>query len=221
VCDAGVQAVRAHVLAALESARASIAERWTPVVDRLLRDRDGGVRAAAVHAVAAFRKEDASTLMRRYLSDPEPRVAVAAAVVLADSGVDSDADAAKKAQGPRRGQMGAPPYPGNAGLHPDAAVDEYPRRRVVRSGFLRYKVLAAIERLRREHPNLVFDREPMEALLLKEASRYYNYLTLRFNVVRHDADASGSLLPPHGASVRRGDPRASGARARRQARRCP
>src|SRR4029434_4784075 len=83
-------AVRARALVTLESARPSITERWTPVIDRLLRDRDAGVRGAAGHAFAALHKEDVSRLMRRYLRDPEPRVAVAAAVVLADSGADAD-----------------------------------------------------------------------------------------------------------------------------------
>ena len=61
-------------------------------------------------------------------------------------------------------------------------------------GFLRYKAVVAIEKLRRDHPDLVVQREPIEALVLKETARYYSYLTLRFNLVQNDADAQQSLL---------------------------
>jgi hypothetical protein len=61
-------------------------------------------------------------------------------------------------------------------------------------GFRRYKVLAAIERLQRNHPDLVFDREPIDALLIAETTRYYQYLTLRFNILNHAEDERGSLL---------------------------
>ena len=89
--------VRARALLALESARAPVADRWMPVVTRMLKDEDADVRAAAVHALAALRREDATTLMHRYLDDPEPRVAATAAVVMADSPRAADAHAAKAA----------------------------------------------------------------------------------------------------------------------------
>ena len=63
-----------------------------------------------------------------------------------------------------------------------------------RDRFLRYKVLAAIEGLRRSHPHLVVNRERIEARLLEETTRYYDYLTLRFNLVSHDVEPGGSLL---------------------------
>ena len=61
-------------------------------------------------------------------------------------------------------------------------------------GFLRYKAIAAIEKLRRDHPDLILAREPIEALVLKESARYYEYLTLRFNLLQRNADAQKSLL---------------------------
>ena len=67
--------VRARALLALQSARESVAGRWIPAVERMLKDEDADVRAAAVRALAALRKEEAATLMRAYLQDPEPRVA--------------------------------------------------------------------------------------------------------------------------------------------------
>jgi CRP-like cAMP-binding protein/HEAT repeat protein len=49
-------------------------------------------------------------------------------------------------------------------------------------GFLRYKVVAALERLRRDEPNLRFPRENIERFALSEARRYFNYLSLRHNL---------------------------------------
>ena len=42
--------------------------------------------------------------------------------------------------------------------------------------FLRFKVLAAIEKLHRTHPQLTFLREPIESLALAEGSVYFHYL---------------------------------------------
>ena len=49
-------------------------------------------------------------------------------------------------------------------------------------GFLRYKVLAAIEKLNRAHPDLTFGTEPIEKLALKEGRGYFNWLSLHHNV---------------------------------------
>ena len=40
-----------------------------------------------------------------------------------------------------------------------------------RDGFLRYKVIAAIETLHRDHPQLVIRRDPIEALAMTESLR--------------------------------------------------
>jgi HEAT repeat protein/CRP-like cAMP-binding protein len=62
-------------------------------------------------------------------------------------------------------------------------------------GFLRYKVVAALERLRRDAPTLTFPRETVEKLALSEARQYFNYLSLRYNLFgRKDALPAGSLL---------------------------
>jgi ATP/ADP translocase/CRP-like cAMP-binding protein/HEAT repeat protein len=49
-------------------------------------------------------------------------------------------------------------------------------------GFLRYKVVAALERLRREPTALKFPRENIERVALAESRRYFNYLSLRHNL---------------------------------------
>lgn len=77
--------VRARVLVTFESLRRSVGEHWVPAVERLIEDADTAVRAAAMRALAALRKEEAPALLKRYLDDPASRVAVAAAVVLAAS----------------------------------------------------------------------------------------------------------------------------------------
>ncbi|MDP6580743.1 MAG: Npt1/Npt2 family nucleotide transporter, partial [Vicinamibacterales bacterium] len=51
-----------------------------------------------------------------------------------------------------------------------------------RDGFLRYKVLSAIEKLSRERPDLAFRAEPIEALALKEGRGYFNWLSLHHNL---------------------------------------
>jgi len=61
-------------------------------------------------------------------------------------------------------------------------------------GFLRYKCIVAIEQLRREHPAIACPRPVLEALVVKETSRYYNGLTLHQNLLRHTTDAGHSLL---------------------------
>ena len=51
-----------------------------------------------------------------------------------------------------------------------------------RDRLLRYKVVTALERLRREQSGLTFERAPIEAFALKEGLRYFNYLSLHHNL---------------------------------------
>ena len=60
-------------------------------------------------------------------------------------------------------------------------------------GFLRYKSIAAIDRLRRDHPALTFPAGVVERLVLQEAARYYNHLLLRHDLLRN-SNEQGSLL---------------------------
>ena len=61
-------------------------------------------------------------------------------------------------------------------------------------GFLRFKVITALERLKRDHPSLICPSAPLEVLIVVESARYYNYLTLRYDVVSRDRTAAGTLL---------------------------
>jgi ATP:ADP antiporter, AAA family len=51
-----------------------------------------------------------------------------------------------------------------------------------RDGFLRYKAMAAMERVHRDRPDLAIPREPIEAAILAEALRFANALTLHANL---------------------------------------
>ena len=62
-----------------------------------------------------------------------------------------------------------------------------------RDGFLRYKVIAAIEAVHHHRPELVLRREPIEALALAESFRYFNALILEASLVR-EIDGTDSPL---------------------------
>lgn len=278
-------AVRARALGSLSAVRSRIAVRWKPHVERLLHDQDVDVRAAALRALAALSHEDAVVLMRRHLSDPEPRVAVTAAVGLANTNEPAHLDAAevtlkrlaedvREAAAPSRREVAialarvrAPRFrpllvpllydfdatvvgaaigsaralgpsdglflPGLTSLlghrtlkaaardalvgYGDAAVPAlahvlldarehaWVRRHIPATlaaipsqasmdalvaalddhdGFLRYKAIAALEHLHRTHPDLACPSASVERLLLQEASRYCNFLTLQHDFAR-------------------------------------
>ena len=67
-----------------------------------------------------------------------------------------------------------------------------------RDGFIRYKVVSALERLRREHPELTLNGESIEKLAIQEARRYFNFLSLHDEPVRQ-GEAGGRLAAVAGA----------------------
>ena len=287
--------VRARALHTLEAARPEVRERWAPAVERMLKDDHPAVRASAVRALAAVRGGEAQALMRPYLTDRDPRIAVTAAVALSSSPVPQDAadaeetlrrlseDTRQSNAATRRevaqalaeihnpdfrdllvplmydpdlevaqcairtaGKLGAGDYlfvppllsmmrnrllkgPARevlvgygkgivdalAYFMRDPEEDVWIRRHVPTTlahipseqsvqvlvsalsdpdGFLRYKAVKALGRLRRSHPELAIPREPVEALLLHEASRHLSYLSLRYNLVHQDPSSADTLL---------------------------
>ena len=91
-------AVRSRALIALRDARADIAERWVPTIEKMIGDESPDVRAAAIGTLANIRDEDtAGELARSLLTDHDPRIVATAAVVLAGSKNESDRAAAQKA----------------------------------------------------------------------------------------------------------------------------
>jgi HEAT repeat protein/CRP-like cAMP-binding protein len=63
-----------------------------------------------------------------------------------------------------------------------------------RDGFIRYKVVSALERLRREHSELTLPGEAIENLAIQEARRYFNFLSLHDNLFGKEKLATDSLL---------------------------
>jgi len=61
-------------------------------------------------------------------------------------------------------------------------------------GFIRYKVVSALERLRRERPDLALRGESVEKLAIQEARRYFNFLSLHDNLFGKEKLSADSLL---------------------------
>jgi AAA family ATP:ADP antiporter len=89
--------VRVRALAALDATRPDIAIRWRSRVEQIVHDADVDVRAAALRALAVLANEEASVTVRRFIDDAEPRVAAAAATILAQSPLAADVDEAEAA----------------------------------------------------------------------------------------------------------------------------
>jgi AAA family ATP:ADP antiporter len=288
-------AVRARVLLTLESARPEVKARWAPAVERMLKDPDASVRASAVRALSSVRGAEAHGLMRPYLEDRDPRIAVTAAVALSNSPNPEHVEAAEgtlrrllddtrlTAAAARRevaealaevknpsfrhllvplmydpardvaeaairtvGKLGAADYlfvpplltlmrnrllkgaarevlvgfgedvvDTLAYFMRDQEEDVWVRRHVpstlayipcqksadvllealdASDGFIRFKAARALGRLKRSAPHLVIPREPIEQLVLKESNRYFNYLSLQYNLVHRDPVARDTLL---------------------------
>jgi ATP/ADP translocase/CRP-like cAMP-binding protein len=275
--------VRRRALRAIGSVRRDIAVSWLPQVRRMLSDADSGVRAAAIVAIGNINNEDAATLSRPLLADPDSRIRVTAAVALAASAVPGDVDAAEAAlldlaadargssrrvrrdvaagirhiDNPRFRRLlipllydeapevaleamesveaagvsdfifvptlvallrnrqlkararqvlvsyGEPVVDVLAHFMRDADEDIWVRRHIPTTlaqipsqksvdvlvaaleepdGFMRYKVIAALERLRRTDMPFTFPREALEALTLREGSHYFSSLSLHHNL---------------------------------------
>jgi HEAT repeat protein/CRP-like cAMP-binding protein len=288
-------AVRARTLRSLQALRPDVARKWLPAIQRLLTDDDEQVRAGAVRAISAIRGEEAAGLMRPYLADSNPRVAVTAAVALASSSTPADVDAAftvlqrlardsrEAAANARRevakalahipdtrfkellvplmydadldvaraairsaGRLGPESFLfvpalvsllrnrllkadargvlvsyGESVVEPlayflrDQDEDLWVRRHLPatlalipsaatvkvlldalgdRDGFLRFKSVVALGRIRRERPDLAIPREPIEAMVSTESLRYANALTLHANLFLAGGYSADTLL---------------------------
>ncbi len=272
-------AVRVRALNLLAAAPPDGMLRWLPAVQRLTRDDQREVRAAAIGALAGVRDERVYELLRPHLQDSDPRIALMAAMILSagpseedaaaservltglvsdtsEAGTevrcdfamairhmpqphfrrllipllhDTDGDVAEEAMRSVR-HLGLTDFifvptlisllrdrrlKGNARealvgngqavlgilghfLH-DPDEDVWIRRHIPatialipcqksvdilidalqeQDSFLRFKVIAALEKLRRTRHELIFPQEPVEALTYKEAGCYVRYLEL-------------------------------------------
>ena len=121
-------AVRARTLRALEALKPDVAARWLPAVERLLTDEDAEVRANAVRAIAAIRGQESAALMRRHLTDSDPRMVVTAAVALAASPHPGDIEAVEGALGRLAADTRESAAP--ARLEAAAALGDIPHERI-------------------------------------------------------------------------------------------
>jgi ATP:ADP antiporter, AAA family len=79
-------------------------------------------------------------------------------------------------------------------INSQASVDVLAGALEETDGFLRYKVIAALNRLRRTDAPLTFPKERIEALTLREGRQFFNYLSLHENLFTARQPAAGSLL---------------------------
>ncbi len=89
--------VRARALQVAASAGGERSAHWLRGVERSLKDSDGDVRLGAVRALAALNREDATNVMRGFLSDPNPLMVVTAASALAEGSASEDRTDAEEA----------------------------------------------------------------------------------------------------------------------------
>jgi len=287
--------VRRRALQAIGSVRRDIALNWLPQLRRMLSDGDSGVRAGAIAAIGNINNEDAASLSRPLLADPDPRIRVTAAVALAASRNPADVDAAESAlvdlagdsrsssrsvrrdvaaairqiENPRFRRLlipllyddapevaheamesvqaagtadfifvptlvallrnrqlkararavivsyGEPVVDVLAHFLRDTEEDIWVRRHIPTAlaqipsqksvdvlvaalaepdGFLRYKVIASLERLRRTDMPLSFPRETLEIHTLREGMQFFNYLSLFSNLFNAKSLQSHDLL---------------------------
>ena len=287
--------VRERALRAMSDADGEVVAGWAPQVRRALADPHQGVRAAALRALGAIAKEDAPTLARPMLADPDPRIRATAAIALAASQSPADLSAAEVALGEivsdpeestrvaRRevaaalGQVKDPRFQrllipllhdpftdvadeamesvrktgtadfmfvpvlvsllrnrhlkgrardvlvsyGEPVIEPlgyfmgDENEDAWIRRHIPSTiamipsqksvdallarledpdGFLRYKVMSALGRLRRADERLQFPAAKIEATILREARQYFMYLSLGHNLSSRGSLPETSLM---------------------------
>ncbi|MEO7133757.1 MAG: MFS transporter, partial [Vicinamibacterales bacterium] len=89
-------AIRARALRVAEAGGTALADRWLAGVERALKDADSSVRVAAVSALAALRGAAAADVMRPFLAQGDPALAIVAAAALADSARADDVRTAEE-----------------------------------------------------------------------------------------------------------------------------
>jgi ATP:ADP antiporter, AAA family len=77
-----------------------------------------------------------------------------------------------------------------------ASVDALVESLASEDGFLRYKAIVALEKVRRENPELPIPFDPIEKLVLKEATRYFRYLGTDYNLFEQGGLSRDSNLFP-------------------------
>ncbi len=193
--DAGVRAVAARAVVTHRAQQGDSAD-FRALLVPLLHDADATVARQAIESARAFGDEgDAlfvpalvSRLGDRVLKGParETLISYGAAIIDVLAYVLRDRD--EQAWVRRHVPATLARIPAQASMDALMAALDDP------DGFLRYKVILAIETLRRGHPSLRFAEAAVESRVMKEAARYYSHLSLRYNLVGPAAAGQDSLL---------------------------
>jgi ATP/ADP translocase/HEAT repeat protein/CRP-like cAMP-binding protein len=161
----------------------------------LLHDRDLDVASAAIASAQAMGASDAifvpalvSRLGHRVLKRParEALVSYGAEVVPALAHLLAD---------PHEQPWVRRHIPGTLARIPvQASMDALFAVLADPDGFMRYKIVTAIEALHCSSPALTIRPEAVERLVVRESARYYTYLTLRYNLLQADQAGAQSLV---------------------------
>ncbi len=81
-----------------------------------------------------------------------------------------------------------------AAIPSEASVAELSGCLGTEDGFIRFKAIKALERMRRDNPELVIEAELIEALLEKETRNYYRYLGIDYDLFEKGGLSRDSLL---------------------------
>jgi ATP/ADP translocase/HEAT repeat protein/CRP-like cAMP-binding protein len=169
--------------------------RFRPLLVPLMYDADYFVARAAINSAGTIGGDDflyvptlVSLMRNRRLKGPARKVLVeygeAVVAPLAYFMNDQDEDLWVRRHVP--GTLAAIPTPAAVAALM-AALDDP-------DGFLRYKAIVALQRIRRDHPELAIDRTAIERHVIREAGRAFDALTLHTNLFVTGGLNQGTLL---------------------------
>ena len=170
------------------------APRFRPLLVPLIYDHDTRVVEAAIGSARTLGAADGlflpaliSLLGHRVLKKGARDALVGYGAAAVDALAHALAD-------PREDQWVRRHIPATLALIPvQAAMDALIRALADPDRFLRFKVIAAIEKLHRQHRSLAFPADVIERSVLREASRYCSHLCAVHDL-RRDARTHGTLL---------------------------
>lgn len=161
----------------------------------LLYDEDPSVAEEAMASVRALRAGDFSFVPTLIALLRHRRLKRAAREVLVGYGADVVPALAYFLSDPDEDVWVRRHIPATLARIPvQASMDALARAVGSADGFLRFKVIEAIDTLHRAHPALTLDGKAFEPLVRREAQRFYAWLSLRHNLFVRAGLPAGALL---------------------------